>query len=436
MSLNLRQAMTVSVPSIDSAKDALSSRIQEIASASKDFSYKSPESFSAFIFDEKILEEIKDIVAKKTQNGLPKVVFVVGIGGANLASKAVYDAILGHGEAVYDLPRKMVFLDALDVGVTEPVLLLVNTIKSIDDFVIVIVSKSGETLEVMANAEFLTYHLEQKFKNVSDRVVVVSREGSPLWNESSEKNIERISLPENLSDRFSAFSPTTLVPLALYGFLIDEFLSGARDAFDSALGVDGISFQNAVAIDEHYANGMNIYDLFFFTPRLETLGKWQKQIVAESLGKDETLDKESDEEEDRLGLVPVVSIGSTDLHSSLQLVLAGPRNRVTTFVSVEGGEGEEMGDGETLDVIEKSISKKSVGELNQTLLASAQESYFKNNLPFADIVLPDVTLRILGEYMIYAMFEVLYIGALWNVNVFDQPNVEEYKKRANEMLEN
>ncbi len=430
MNLSIRQPMKVSGDSIISAKEALRPRILELSAASKDFLYKTPESFLSFLSDEKTISEIKDIVSEKTKNNLPKIVFVVGIGGANLASKAVYDAIVGHGEAIYDLPRKMVFLDVLDTAITEPVLLLLKSFESVDDFVIVVVSKSGETLEVMANAEFLTFHLEQKFENVKDRIVVVSKEGSPLWNEAEEKQITKIALPEVLSDRFSAFSPTTLVPLGLYGFLFDEFLSGAKESMENSLDMDSFAFQNAVAIDEHYANGMYIYDLFFFTPRLETLGKWHKQLVAESLGKDENIEGEKD----HVGLAPTVSIGSVDLHSTLQLVLAGPRNRVTTFVSADDFQGEAIGDGETLDLIEKSVSKKSTGDLNQTLLVSAQESYFKNDLPYVDVVLKDVSLKSLGEYMAYAMFETIYLGALWNVNIFNQPNVEEYKKRAKEML--
>ena len=226
------------------------------------------------------------------------------------------------------------------------------------------------------------------------------------------------------SDRFGAFSPTTLLPMMLYGYPADDLLSGAREVFRKFIGLkENISLETAFAIDEEYGRGHNIYDLFFFSPRLETLGKWHRQLVAESLGKTGK------------GITPTVSIGTTDLHSSLQLVLDGPKNKITSFVSVHLSEEESIGDSLEIDALSANVTSKSFSEINNAILQSVQESYFKNNLPYFDIILSDISLKTIGEYMTFAMLQTIFLSKLWSVNAFDQPAVEEYKTRAKRALE-
>jgi glucose-6-phosphate isomerase len=431
MKLTLRQTVPISQDELSSGYKNLAERVKTLKLASEVFTYQTPENFLAYVADEKVPEEIANLVLLKTPNGLPKTVFVIGIGGANLATKAIYDACEGYGEEIFDLDRKMVFLDTVDVGVSEPVLLRIESIKSIDEFVVVIVSKSGKTLETLANAEFLFSHLENKFGPIIDRIVVVSTESSPLWADASFRGISCVSIPESLSDRFSAFSPTTLVPLALYGFLIPEIIDGGKDILDRCLsGTHNNAIETAVYLNSFYKKGFNIYDLFFFTPRLEVLGKWQTQLIAESLGKEKDLDGKVV----HTGLNPKVSIGTTDLHSNLQLTLAGPKERITAFVSIKDGKTEAMGDSTSLDVLPQNITSKSMGQINSTILTSVQEIYLKDGLPYFDIQLEEVSARSIGEYMMFAMLQTVFLGALWNINVFDQPNVEGYKERVREML--
>lgn len=423
MSITLRQKISIQTENLESATHVLARLSDKLDLNSKNFNYDTSESFLTFANDTKFFKEAALFVKKKNPSGLPKTVFVVGIGGANLATKAIHDALSGYGESIFDSQRKMVFLDSVDTSVSETLLLHIKTLNDQNDFIVIIVSRSGETLETSANAEFLMSHLEKKFGDIRERVVIISNKNSKLAISAGEKNISFIPLPDVFSDRFGAFSPTTVIPLMFYGYLVEDFISGANETFKKFRGLNNnLSFQTSVFMDEKYRQGFNIYDIFFFSSRLETLGKWHRQLVAESLGKEGQ------------GITPTVSIGTTDLHSMLQLVLDGPKNKITSFVSIEPRKEESIGDSKNIDALPTGVTTKSFSEVNQVILESVQESYLEKKLPYFDLVLSDISLRALGEYMAYAMLQTIYLAELWNVNAYNQPAVEEYKKKARETL--
>jgi len=390
----------------------------------------SKESSLQYLFDQQYISELEQSLESINREKI-KTVFVVGIGGANLASKVLYDATVGYLETIADQEKKMIFLDTNDSGVMEATVSHISHFASIEDFVIVIVSKSGKTLETLSNSEFIINRLEVVFGSVASRIIVITATDSPLWIEARQKNILSVYLPAELSDRFSAFSPTTLVPLMLFGFPVLDFYTNAFTTLQSLTSEQAkdMSTSTPLLIDE-YAKGNHIFDLFFFNTRLETLGKWHRQLIAESLAKDSNI--EGDKQ--ITGFTPTVSIGTTDLHSVLQLNLAGPKERVTQFVSMEGNSIDSIGSGEALDLLSESITNKKPEELTEAILESVQASYKENDLPFFTVELSSNVVTAVAEYMVYAMIQTMLIGNAWNINVFNQPNVEGYKNTTRQML--
>lgn len=427
----MRQAVPIDPQALSQAQVFLHGYMQELSKELDDFSYSKPEAFLSYIRDKNTRSQINEVVSNLTSGKNVGTVFVIGIGGANLATKAIYDACVGYQDDVLDVSRKMIFLDTIDSSITEPVLGRIQEIHSKDDFIVVIVSKSGKTIETLANTEFLLSKLEVRFDSISDRIVVVTEEGSPLAKDAEQRGISTFLLPHSLSDRFSAFSPTTLIPLCCFGFLIDDFLLGADSMLAHLFAPDkNPSLETASSLHFYYSKGFSIYDLFFFSPRLETLGKWQRQLIAESIGKEKT----NSGEEVRIGLTPMVSIGTTDLHSNLQLTLGGPRERITSFVSIKNKSEDAIGDADAIDLVSEKITGSSPQVISHAILASVQESYAKDSLPYFDIVLSEVSLKSIGAYMIFAMLQTVYLAKLFDVNAFNQPEVEEYKVRAREIL--
>ncbi len=409
-------------------EEKLNYYLEKLEKFSSEKIYENPENFLAYPHDESVLEDATSLMRNKTKSNFPKVVFLIGIGGANLATKAIYDAFSLNLNP--DSNRKMVFLESND---SETMIEAENYIKkldNLDEFIVIVVSKSGKTIEVLANAEFLLSRLEQKFNKIADRVIVVTENNSPLWVEAERRGMAGFPLSHQISDRFSAFSPTTTIPLLFLGFPAKDFLHVAGKTLSHYFRHNKDVIKSANILNSFYKKGFHIYDLFFFSPRLETLGKWHKQLIAESLAKDTEISGDLS----RKGITPTVSIGSTDLHSMLQLYLAGPKERLTAFISYTEEDSEVIGDAESVSLLEKKVTNKTTQELNKIIIESVKESYEKEDLPFFEKKLEGDLLGSIAEYMVFSMLEVLLLGHLWNVDVFNQPNVEGYKERIKELL--
>ncbi len=175
----------------------------------------------------------------------------------------------------------------------------------------------------------------------------------------------------------------------------------------------------------HYKRGVSINDLFLFSVDLEAMGKWYRQLMAESIGKE--FDRQG--KQVLMGITPTISLGSIDLHSVAQLYLGGPRDKCTTFVTVEKNT-------HTIVVPQDGagLGGKTFSEIMHALSEGTKEAYLKNNRPFCSVVVPEKSEYSIGQFLQFKMIEVMYLGFLCNVDPFDQPNVEMYKREAQRIL--
>ncbi len=138
------------------------------------------------------------------------------------------------------------------------------------------------------------------------------------------------------------------------------------------------------------------------------------------------------------GITATVSVGSTDLHSVGQLYLGGPRDKFTTFISAvrDGASPVVPAAGSRIFTgIVEMIEGKSMNAIMDAILAGTKIAYKKNELPFAEIILADISEKSLGYFMQFKMIEIMYIAKLMGVNAFDQPSVESYKTETKNILE-
>ncbi len=176
----------------------------------------------------------------------------------------------------------------------------------------------------------------------------------------------------------------------------------------------------------HFQKGRRIYDLFLFNIRLEALGKWFRQLLAESLGKGQL----------KAGLVPMVSVGPADLHSVGQLYLAGLANQFTTFVFVSSAKiNLNVPKEGFLGKLAPAQSGKEAGEISAAIFEGVKRAYGKRGLPFVEIELSELSPFAIGEFMQFKMIEVVLLAKLLGVNAYDQPNVELYKEETRKILE-
>jgi glucose-6-phosphate isomerase len=159
------------------------------------------------------------------------------------------------------------------------------------------------------------------------------------------------------------------------------------------------------------------------------LGFWYRQLMGESIGK--KFDRSGGLV--RIGMLPTVSQGSSDLHSVGQLYLAGPKNRFTTFVTVEHNRSDLVVPHE--ESMTKGIIKN--GTFLQCMSAIAHGTmivYQKEELPFVHLALPEKSAWYVGQFLQMKMIEIFYLGYLLAINPFDQPQVELYKRETRKLL--
>jgi len=367
--------------------------------------------------DESMLEEIYSALAKFKK---PKAVVLVGIGGSSLGTEAVHAAL-----ATNDSPELHV-LDTIAPHELERVLLSLKRTRHAKEIAICVVSKSGATVETLANAEVLIGSLEARFGHkIWEQVICISDAGSLFLKRAKKKGARTVAIPLHVGGRFSVFTPVGLVPLALLGHNIETFLAGAEDAV-STPHVEN-AFTNAARLQLHLVAGMRHYTFFAFDTRLVRLGKWYRQLTAESLGKEKTRHGQPV----TYGFVPSI-VTAVDLHSIGQLFFARFPGVYTDFVTFND---------DTLDyriparpILATALAKKTHQDIAAAMYAGVIEAYQTRRLPYRATIFEEDLTYSLGLFMASRMVEVIALAELLDVNAFDQPNVELYKTNIRTIL--
>ncbi len=396
---------------------------EHLSSKAGEVAYSSPEDFVALPYDKKQISYLHEALGRFRKDPL-KYIFVIGIGGSNLGAEAIEKSFARDKDSADK--ADIVFIEDCDerfLGIIET---LISILSKPEEFVIVFVSKSGSTLETSVNADVVFGLFEAHFGNIFSRTVIVTDFNSKLHKIGNEIKAVIVPTPAKIGGRYSVFSPVGLVPLYLAGYDIEKLLQGARKAISMQThGLPTVLLSAVYAANEAW-NGKAVRDTFIFAPELEYLGKWYRQLAGESLGK-------KAKNGGSLGFIPTVSIGSHDLHSMAQRYFGGLNNFFTTLVYVEEkGDGRYVS-GEFARHL-SGVKPHSVSSIKFALYSSAKEEYLKLELPFDEFVFDGLKIEEIGCFMQFKMIETAIIGHLSSINAFDQPDVENYKSRARQIL--
>ncbi len=398
--------------------------------------YHEPESSVCLVGDTH-MQEVTHALAKEKVSPRLKYIVVIGIGGSNLGAKAIYDTLFGHFDILEpDRYPKMLYLDTNDPEFALRFEILVTRHVAIpEEILIIVISKSGTTTETAANMELVGGMLRARFSEALKRMVIISDDGSKLWKFAQDYAIAFLEIPRVVGGRYSVFSPVGIFPLVCAGIDTQALLHGAADMLVQGMSEDNrrnTPMRSAIYLAHTISQGKTIHDLFVFHPELESLGKWYRQLVGESLGKE----KDSSGNTVHAGLTPTVSVGSTDLHSVGQLYLGGPRDKVTTFVYTTQEDTSVLVPKNPLGGVAfvPGIAGKPFAHIMQAIRQGVTTAYERSRLPFREIILPQQTPYELGMCMQFMMLETMYLGHLLGVNAFDQPSVESYKEETRKIL--
>lgn len=319
-----------------------------------------------------------------------KFVFVVGIGGSDLAAKAVWRAMTLHCPT----EKKLFFLESPDKREYEEMQNFINnTVAEPAEIVLIAISKSGQTTETLETFYKIFDMLSEKFGGqINDRVLVVTNSETPLWQLAQGRKFQILDWVGEVSGRFSAFTTPHLTVLALAGLDTKKFVMGGKTEAEASENENSEVKKLAEKIfEDHQKSGIEILDLFIFNSELEDLGKWCRQLIAESLST----------------FTPTVSIGPVDLHSMLELYLGGPKNRFTIFIKSQ----EEI-----------------AGDINDSAYIQVTEAYKKNRLSFSKYEMPKIDEYEIGKFMAFFMELTIELAVLLKTDPYDQPAVDHYKK--------
>jgi glucose-6-phosphate isomerase len=363
--------------------------------------------------------------------GVVDALFIVGIGGSNLGALAIHEAINGKMHNGIRGP-KVFFADTVDSqSMLVNIQMLEAYLAAKRSVVINVISKSGSTTETVANFEILLAVLKKHDPRFAERIVVTTDEGSPFWKLAKQHDFHLLPIPAKVGGRYSVFSCVGLFPLQVLGVDVQSLLAGAADMRDRCLEPHNPALQTACLHYFHSKHKRNIADMFFYATDLESIGKWYRQLLGESIGKEWDLQHTK---QVHAGITPTVSIGSTDLHSVGQLYLGGPQDKFTTFITVKKTTLVEVPDMSEYESLVPHIQGKSLHEIMHAIQAGVQHAFKENARPFYVIELPEVSAYALGQLLQFYMMQVMYLGALFGVNPFDQPHVELYKKETKRIL--
>lgn len=355
---------------------------------------------------------------KKNYKGVKHLV-LLGIGGSSLGLEAIHSVL-------NDKKVTLSILDTVSANSLNEILAEVKKLKKTTQVAICIISKSGSTTETLANASILLAELELHFSNdIYKQTFFIGDNNTDLVKYAKKVSATYISIPNVIGGRYSVATAVGLVPMAILGYDTDEFISGYMDA--SQEQYETITADSAARISLYYQNKYQHYNFFAFETRLEKLGRWYRQLFAESLGKEFDLNNKLVTNT----IIPTIST-PIELHSIGQLYLSGRANVYTDFVTF---------DDETIDFkipsktkLATSIKGLSMQEIATALYGGVIGAYKERQLPYRATIFEESLPYSLGLFMGMRLREVMYIANLLNVNAFDQPNVELYKIKTKEIL--
>lgn len=400
---------------LTNSEDEYVAHLQKI---SQDNTYSQPEASLALPFDPQHTNACRDLYAKLVRDTKLKYVVVIGIGGSNLGTLAIYNALFGERDThTHHAAPRLICLDTVHSATLHlTVNLILREVATPDELVVCVISKSGNTTETMANANIFIDTLSRRNISLKNRVVCITDAKSPFDHFAQEHNLHVLHLPKQVGGRYSVFSSVGLFPLLCTGVVIDLLLKGAQCAL---LGLENRTSSPAIAtyrdLKEALSQGVHVHDLFLFDPRLETLGKWYRQLCAESLGKEGK------------GLLPTVSIGSTDLHSVAQLYLGGKNDRITSFLWVTQDHTYTVSKDPFLPLV-PSIKGQSLSEIYRAIYEGTRVAYRKTGRRYHSFEWQKLGEYELGMWMQSAMVWTMLLGKHLDINAFDQPQVELYKE--------
>ncbi|MDR0371282.1 MAG: glucose-6-phosphate isomerase [Prevotellaceae bacterium] len=359
-----------------------------------------------------------------------EIVVIIGIGGSYLGAKAVIDALSNSFDWLQTNRRHPVIVYA-GQNIGEDYLYELQELLQNRKFGIISISKSGTTTEPALAFRLLKTQLEAQQGKAAGKdaiICITDKSKGALRTLATQEGYSAFVIEDNIGGRYSVLSPVGLLPIAVAGFDIRKLVEGAlgmEKSCGSAIPYDeNIAAQYAVVRNELYQSGKKIEILVNFQPKLHYLSEWWKQLYGESEGKENR------------GIYPASVDFTTDLHSMGQWIQEGERTIFETIISIKEPNHTKLfpHDEVNLDGL-NFLAGKRIDEVNKMARLGTLLAHVDGGVPNLEIEIPRLNEYYLGQLLYFFERACGISGYILDVNPFDQPGVEAYKKNMFALLE-
>ena len=323
---------------------------------------------------------------------------IIGMGGSILGSEAIYDFLKKK------INKKFTFVDNLNSNA--------DYFQNKNINLNLIISKSGNTLETIVNANTL-------IKNNEKNIIITEDGDSYLTNLANKLKAEIFEHKNYVGGRYSVLSEVGMLPAELMNLNESKFKQ-FNNLIKKKFFVNNL-INNVAATLNLIKDGKYTSIILNYDEQSESLFKWYQQLVAESLGKKSN------------GLLPVISSMPKDNHSLMQLYLDGPKKSFYTFFNVLDNKVIKINNRNILNS-DKYLRNQSVEMVKQSQMLATERVFTSKKIPFRSFRILKRDEQSLGELFCFFILETILLGRALKVNPFDQPSVELIKKETKKIL--
>jgi glucose-6-phosphate isomerase len=351
------------------------------------------------------------------------VLIVIGIGGSYLGTKA--------GLHFLETPFKKIKPEILFAGHNMSSTYMVELLNYIKDksVAINVISKSGTTTEPAIAFRLIMDQLKTKYskEELKARIVATTDQSrGALFQLSKMEGYDQFIIPDDVGGRYSVLSPVGLLPLAVAGYDIQEMIEGAQKAYQDAIDPDilkNTSYHYAVLRYMLYTQGKKIEMLASYEPNMQYMNEWWKQLFGESEGKEYK------------GLFISSALFSTDLHSLGQYIQEGERHLFETIIHIDHPQKDIVIHAQSQDLDELNyLAGKTLSYVNSKAEEGTLMAHQEGQVPNIILNVENVSEKSFGYMMYFFEIACAMSAYLIDINPFDQPGVESYKKHMFSLL--
>lgn len=353
-----------------------------------------------------------------------EVLVVCGIGGSYLGARAAIEALRGLKSK-----DKMEIIFLGQTFSSDYIYEILEYLKT-KKFAINVISKSGTTTETAISFRLVKNLLEEKVGKEEARKAIFAttdKSHGALRELSNKEGYQTFTLDGDIGGRYSVFTAVGLFPIACAGLDIDKFLEGSKKSYEDNKNPDlenNEAYKYAVLRDYFYRHNKVVEMFVTYEPRLTQVGEWFKQLFGESEGKDGK------------GLLPDSATFSTDLHSLGQYIQDGNKILFETILFVKNPNNKVVipEDKDNLDGL-NYLKGKDLGFVNEKAFEGTLEAHTKTgNVPNIVLEVEKLDEYSLGYIFFFFCKTCAMSAYLLEVNPFNQPGVEVYKKNMFRLL--